>query len=232
MFLLGHQLPDAQKVKVALTSFYGLSRHLSAQLCARLQVHDTAKVADLTDAQVTQLSAYLSSPGSIPARSASPIRGPLASSSSSSSGGGGGSSSSSSASSSSSSRAPESLPPSLRPVPSTDPLRSLVLESDLRRLVRSNIAHHRAVGSYRGRRHQQGLPVRGQRTSSNAQTAKKLNKPERRGYSTATSARLSGLSHSSSSSTSTSSGLGSLWSRGTTPTVSGLLALSRSRPSF
>lgn len=160
----------------ALTSFYGLSRALSARLCARIQVHDSAKVADLTDAQITQLSAYLSSPGSIGPLSASPTRSPLQQM---------GESSSSSSSSSSDSRSGKALPPSQRSSPSADPLRSLVVETDLRRSMQANIAHHRNVGSYRGRRHQQGLPVRGQRSNSNAQTARKLNRIERRGYCTA-----------------------------------------------
>lgn len=163
----------------ALTSFYGLSRALSARLCARIQVHDSAKVADLTDAQITQLSAYLSSPGSIGPLSASPTRSPLQQLGESSS------SSSSSSSPSSDRGSGKNLPPSQRSSPSADPLRSLVVETDLRRSMQANIAHHRNVGSYRGRRHQQGLPVRGQRSNSNAQTARKLNRIERRGYCTA-----------------------------------------------
>lgn len=62
-----------------------------------------------------------------------------------------------------------------------DPLKELKIETDLRREVRENIAHHRMIGSYVGRRHVMGLPVRGQRTRTNAKTAKKLNKVERRG---------------------------------------------------
>ena len=63
-------------------------------------------------------------------------------------------------------------------------LANLIIESDLRRQVRADIAHHRAVGSYKGRRHAMGLPVRGQRTKTNAKTAKALNKVERRAFST------------------------------------------------
>ena len=61
-----------------------------------------------------------------------------------------------------------------------DPLRDLRIESDLLREVRENIAHQRMIGSYVGRRHAMGLPVRGQRTRSNARTAKKLNRVERK----------------------------------------------------
>ncbi|EGG09614.1 uncharacterized protein MELLADRAFT_31252, partial [Melampsora larici-populina 98AG31] len=60
-----------------------------------------------------------------------------------------------------------------------DPLQRLIIESDLRREVRANIAHHRAVGSYRGKRHALGFPVNGQRTHTNAKTAKKLNRVDR-----------------------------------------------------
>lgn len=43
-------------------------------------------------------------------------------------------------------------------------LSQLTLENDLRRKVLQNIARLRDMGSYRGRRHAMGLPVRGQRT--------------------------------------------------------------------
>lgn len=43
-------------------------------------------------------------------------------------------------------------------------------EGDLVRRVRSNINRLQAIGSYRGVRHTKGLPVRGQRTKTNART--------------------------------------------------------------
>lgn len=46
-------------------------------------------------------------------------------------------------------------------------------ESDLKRLVALNIKRLVEINSYRGRRHIQGLPLRGQRTKTNAQTRKK-----------------------------------------------------------
>lgn len=55
----------------------------------------------------------------------------------------------------------------------------LKLENDLLRQVRFNISRLRRIGTYRGRRHAQGMPVRGQNTRDNAQTAKKLNKLDR-----------------------------------------------------
>ncbi len=44
------------------------------------------------------------------------------------------------------------------------------VEGDLRRLEAMNIKRLIDIGSYRGRRHRQGLPVRGQRTRTNART--------------------------------------------------------------
>ncbi len=62
----------------------------------------------------------------------------------------------------------------------SDELRALIeviqggyrVEGDLRREVTSNIRRLISVGSYRGLRHRRGLPVRGQRTSTNARTRK------------------------------------------------------------
>src|SRR5262249_57356423 len=50
--------------------------------------------------------------------------------------------------------------------------RDYIVEGALRRQVQQNIARLRDVGSYRGHRHRRGLPVRGQRTRSNARTRK------------------------------------------------------------
>ena len=46
------------------------------------------------------------------------------------------------------------------------------VEGDLRREVSQNIRRLIRIGSYRGLRHRRGLPVRGQRTSTNARTRK------------------------------------------------------------
>jgi len=50
--------------------------------------------------------------------------------------------------------------------------RSLRIEGDLRREVSMNIKRLVDLGCYRGLRHKKGLPVRGQRTHSNARTRK------------------------------------------------------------
>jgi small subunit ribosomal protein S13 len=46
------------------------------------------------------------------------------------------------------------------------------VEGDLRRQLSLNIRRLMEIGSYRGLRHRRGLPVRGQRTSTNARTRK------------------------------------------------------------
>jgi len=50
--------------------------------------------------------------------------------------------------------------------------RKYVIEGQLRRQIQQNIARLRDIGCYRGLRHRRGLPVRGQRTRSNARTRK------------------------------------------------------------
>ena len=49
---------------------------------------------------------------------------------------------------------------------------NFTVEGDLRREVALNIKRLVEIGSYRGLRHRQGLPVRGQRTKTNARTRK------------------------------------------------------------
>ncbi|KAK4689291.1 small subunit ribosomal protein S13, partial [Tremellales sp. Uapishka_1] len=149
MHLLGHHLPDHKLVRVALTSFYGISDHISSRLLSRLQIHHTALVSSLTEPQVTALSAYLSSPSTTPPPAPITLAG-------------------SSALSSSTANAI---------------LNTLKIETDLRRNLQADIGHQRTVGTYRGRRHAMGLPARGQNTRSNAKTAKKLNRVERRHFS-------------------------------------------------
>jgi small subunit ribosomal protein S13 len=50
--------------------------------------------------------------------------------------------------------------------------RDYVVEGDLRREVAINIKRLMDLGTYRGLRHRRGLPVRGQRTHTNARTRK------------------------------------------------------------
>ena len=51
-------------------------------------------------------------------------------------------------------------------------LQAYTLEGDLRREVQGNIRRLISISCYRGSRHRKGLPVRGQRTSTNARTRK------------------------------------------------------------
>ena len=47
-----------------------------------------------------------------------------------------------------------------------------VVEGDLRREIALNIKRLKEIGCYRGKRHRQGLPCRGQKTKNNARTRK------------------------------------------------------------
>ena len=48
--------------------------------------------------------------------------------------------------------------------------KEILIEGDLRREVATNIKRMTEIGSYRGSRHRRGLPVRGQRTRTNARS--------------------------------------------------------------
>jgi small subunit ribosomal protein S13 len=48
--------------------------------------------------------------------------------------------------------------------------KEILIEGDLRREVATNIKRLTEIGSYRGQRHRRGLPVRGQRTRTNARS--------------------------------------------------------------
>lgn len=160
--------------QIAFTKFYGIGHKTSQRICARLGIHDTCRVSQLTPTQTTALAAFLSSPQTAHAT----VRPPVASLSFK--------------------PAPPSTPfeqlpavDSLRPPPGAatpikyqprgggDQLRNLKIEAELKREMRENIAHQRMIGSYVGKRHAMGYPVRGQNTQNNARTARKLNKIER-----------------------------------------------------
>ena len=53
---------------------------------------------------------------------------------------------------------------------------NLTVEGDLHREVSQNVKRLMEIGCYRGLRHRRGLPVRGQRTHTNARTRKGLRK--------------------------------------------------------
>lgn len=56
----------------------------------------------------------------------------------------------------------------------------LLVEGDLRRQVRGHIQRLIEINCYRGSRHRKGLPVRGQRTRTNARTRKGPRRPVRK----------------------------------------------------
>ena len=68
--------------------------------------------------------------------------------------------------------------------PEVENLRTAVatftIEGDLRREVSMNIKRLMDLGAYRGIRHRRGLPLRGQRTRTNARTRKGPRRPVRR----------------------------------------------------
>lgn len=51
-----------------------------------------------------------------------------------------------------------------------DLVNKMVVEGDLKRLVTGNVKRLQEIGTYRGFRHRRRLPVRGQRTKTNART--------------------------------------------------------------
>lgn len=177
--ILGVPLPESKYTKVyfnyvygsqiskfifqdALTLFYGIGRHTAARLCARFQIHNRSRVRDLTNNQITQITSLLSSPSTTPIiptfRLAPPdFRPPVVA------------------------PALQELSQRQKQGLKKEPLKELKIETELRREVRENIAHHRIIGTYVGKRHAMNLPVRGQRTKSNSRTARKLNRIERRG---------------------------------------------------
>jgi small subunit ribosomal protein S13 len=57
---------------------------------------------------------------------------------------------------------------------------TLIVEGDLRREISMNIKRLMDLGSYRGIRHRRGLPLRGQRTQTNARTRKGPRRPIKR----------------------------------------------------
>jgi small subunit ribosomal protein S13 len=69
-------------------------------------------------------------------------------------------------------RAKDLTPQQINEIIQTITHSKLPIEGDLRREVQSNLKRLQAINCYRGVRHRRGLPVRGQRTSTNARTRK------------------------------------------------------------
>ena len=112
--IAGVNIPNHKHTEIALTSIYGIGRDTAQKICIAAGVALTAKVKDLSDAEVEKLR---------------------------------------------------------------DEVGKLKVEGDLRREVSMNIKRLMDLGCYRGIRHRRGLPVRGQRTKTNARTRKGPVKP-------------------------------------------------------
>ena len=167
-------------VQLALTQFYGVGLKTAHRLCARFQIHDRARIKDLTPLQVTALASFLSSPTTalllpklplahpnyVPPPPSTPIQDIQASFSNK-------------WEEMEKQRKASPLPRNPQKKPYVEPLKNLKIESELRREIRENIAHQRMIGSYVGKRHAMHLPVRGQNTRNNSKTAKKLNQLDR-----------------------------------------------------
>ncbi|TAL59433.1 MAG: 30S ribosomal protein S13 [Legionella sp.] len=107
--IAGVNIPDNKHVVIALTAIYGIGKTTSLTLCKTVDVDPSAKVSQLTEAQLESLR---------------------------------------------------------------NEITKLTVEGDLRRVVTMNIKRLMDLGCYRGLRHRRGLPLRGQRTKTNARTRK------------------------------------------------------------
>jgi len=107
--IAGVNIPNHQHAEIALTAIHGIGRSRAKMICFAAKVNATAKMKDLTDAEMDRLR---------------------------------------------------------------DEVGRVAVEGDLRREVSMNIKRLMDLGCYRGVRHRKGLPVRGQRTRTNARTRK------------------------------------------------------------
>jgi len=107
--IAGVNIPNHQHAEIALTAVYGIGRSRARQICEAAGVNRTAKIKDLSDAEMDKLRELVS---------------------------------------------------------------RYTVEGDLRREVTMSIKRLMDLGCYRGVRHRKGLPVRGQRTRTNARTRK------------------------------------------------------------
>ena len=107
--IAGVNIPNHQHAEIALTAVYGIGRSRARQICEAAGVNRSAKIKDLSDAEMDKLRELVS---------------------------------------------------------------RYTVEGDLRREVTMSIKRLMDLGCYRGVRHRKGLPVRGQRTRTNARTRK------------------------------------------------------------
>lgn len=108
--IAGVDLPRDKRIEAGLTYIYGIGWSISRKVLDAAGVNPDKRVRDLTEAEVSRISAIISS--------------------------------------------------------------SYKVEGDLRREQTQNIKRLMDIGCWRGLRHRRGLPVRGQRTRTNARTRK------------------------------------------------------------
>ncbi|MFM9911982.1 MAG: 30S ribosomal protein S13 [Methylophilaceae bacterium] len=107
--IAGVNIPNHKHTEIALTAIFGIGRSAAQKICAAAGIAVTAKIKDLSDAEIEKLR---------------------------------------------------------------DEVAKFKVEGDLRREISMNIKRLMDLGCYRGVRHRRGLPVRGQRTKTNARTRK------------------------------------------------------------
>ena len=115
--IAGVNIPVHKHAWVGLTHIYGIGRSRAQQICTAAGVDPSAKIRELSDAEVENLRTAVA---------------------------------------------------------------QFTVEGDLRREVGMNIKRLMDLGCYRGLRHRRGLPVRGQRTKTNARTRKGPRRPIKR----------------------------------------------------
>jgi small subunit ribosomal protein S13 len=108
--ILGVDIPGRKRLEYALTYIYGLGLTTSRAVIAKAGLDPAKKADDLTDEDITKLTAVVRA--------------------------------------------------------------DCTIEGDLRREIGQNIRRLISINCYRGTRHRRGLPVRGQRTKTNARTRK------------------------------------------------------------
>ena len=107
--IAGVNIPDNQRLEIALPALYGIGRSTSKKIVADSGMGDSTRVRDLSDEDLARVRSAVERTG-------------------------------------------------------------LLIEGDLRRETQLNIRRLTDIQSFRGLRHRRGLPVRGQRTKTNART--------------------------------------------------------------
>ncbi|MBR91562.1 MAG: 30S ribosomal protein S13 [Dehalococcoidia bacterium] len=105
----GVNIPDNQRIEIALTSIYGVGKTSSKKIVSEVGIDPNTRVKDIQDEELTRIRSAVERLG-------------------------------------------------------------ILVEGDLRREVQLNIRRLTDIQTFRGSRHRKGLPVRGQRTKTNART--------------------------------------------------------------